>query len=129
MIGRAADLVFSASEKLGRAAVGVLARMEPMAALAQDEERLAAFVRREIGGTSHVGGTCRMGRPDDPYSVVDSVGRLIGMKGLRIVDGSVMPIVPGGNTHMPVAMLANKMADEVLHGCTSTDALRHGRSA
>ncbi len=44
-------------------------------------------------------------------SVVDSELKVIGVEGLRIVDCSVMPTVPGGNTNLPVIMLAEKAAD------------------
>ncbi len=44
-------------------------------------------------------------------SVVDEDCRVIGVEGLRVVDASVMPTVPGGNTAIPVTMVAEKAAD------------------
>ena len=44
-------------------------------------------------------------------SVVDPELRVIGVKGLRVVDASVMPTVPGGNTNLPVIMVGEKAAD------------------
>ncbi|MCS6997673.1 MAG: GMC oxidoreductase, partial [Casimicrobiaceae bacterium] len=55
-------------------------------------------------------GTARMGRLDDPDAVVDPRLRLIGVTGLRIVDASVVPKIPSGNTASPVLMIAEKAA-------------------
>ena len=43
--------------------------------------------------------------------MVDEECRVIGVDGLRVVDASVMPTVPGGNTNLPVIMVAEKAAD------------------
>jgi choline dehydrogenase len=50
-----------------------------------------------------------MGR--GPESVVDPELRVRGIEALRVVDASVMPTVPGGNTNIPVIMVAEKAAD------------------
>ena len=62
---------------------------------------LANYVRQNVAGTFHVCGTCRMGSADDPGAVVDNAGRLRGIEGLRVVDASIMPAVPRGNTNIP----------------------------
>jgi choline dehydrogenase len=51
-----------------------------------------------------------MGRPDDPMAVVDDRLRVIGLRGLRIADASVMPTIPSGNTNAPTMMIAGKAA-------------------
>jgi choline dehydrogenase len=52
-----------------------------------------------------------MGRDDDEAAVVDSECRVRGVEGLRVVDASVMPSVPRGNTNAPVIALAERAAD------------------
>ncbi|CAL1262831.1 unnamed protein product [Larinioides sclopetarius] len=60
---------------------------------------------------SHQVGTAKMGDPEDPTTVVDPQLRVKGIQGLRVVDASVMPIVPSGNTNIPTIMVAEKASD------------------
>ena len=76
-----------------------------------DDEALEAFVRKAAIGVWHASCSCRMGRPDDPMSVVDTQGRVKGMQGLRVVDASIFPVVPCANTNLPTLMAAEKIAD------------------
>jgi 5-(hydroxymethyl)furfural/furfural oxidase len=76
--------------------------------LVADDERLAEHIRRNVAGTFHVSGTCRMG--DDRDAVVDPAGRVRGIEGLRVADASVMPTVPRANTNIPTIMIAEKLA-------------------
>jgi 5-(hydroxymethyl)furfural/furfural oxidase len=76
-----------------------------------DEEALEAFVRKAAIGVWHASCTCRMGRADDPMSVVDTQGRVKGVQGLRVVDASIFPVVPCANTNFPTLMTAEKIAE------------------
>ena len=71
----------------------------------------------DIGTTIfHPVGTAAMGREADPMSVVDSHLRVHGVKGLRVVDASVMPTITSGNTNSPTLMIAEKAARWILAG-------------
>ncbi len=72
---------------------------------------LEDYVRRTGVITQHPVGTCRMGL--DAEAVVDAQLRVHGIQGLRVIDASVMPNVPGGNTNAPTIMVAEKGADLV----------------
>jgi 5-(hydroxymethyl)furfural/furfural oxidase len=85
-------------------------RRVDLAALVEDDDALAEHVRENVAGMFHPVGTCRMGRDDDPGAVVDAVGRVHGIGGLRVVDASIMPTLPRGNTNIPTIMLAEKIA-------------------
>jgi choline dehydrogenase-like flavoprotein len=88
-------------------------RRVDLAGLANDNAALADYVRNNVAGTFHVCGTCRMGRADDPDAVVDNSGRVRGISGLRVVDASIMPAIPRGNTNIPTVMLAEKVAADM----------------
>jgi len=76
-----------------------------------DREALLEFIRNTSETVYHPVGTCKMGR--DPLAVVDSRLRVRGLDALRVVDASVMPTIPGGNTHAPTIMIAEKAADMI----------------
>jgi choline dehydrogenase-like flavoprotein len=69
------------------------------------EDDIVDFVKRHTGTVFHPVGTCAMG------SVVDDELRVYGVEGLRVVDASVLPSVPRGNTNAAVIMVAEKAAD------------------
>jgi choline dehydrogenase-like flavoprotein len=69
------------------------------------EADILRFARRNTRTIFHPVGTCAMG------AVVDSELRVHGVERLRVVDASVMPTVPRGNTNAPVIMIAEKAAD------------------
>ncbi|ODN03201.1 Glucose dehydrogenase [FAD, quinone] [Orchesella cincta] len=62
----------------------------------------------------HYTGTCSMGPSNSPETVVDSELRVVGTKGLRVVDASIMPFVTTANTHAPTIMIAERAADFIL---------------
>jgi 5-(hydroxymethyl)furfural/furfural oxidase len=75
------------------------------------EPELDKKVRRHSFGMYHPVGTCRMGRPDDPASVLDARCSVLGTDGLSVADASAMPRIPRANTNVPVIMLAERVAE------------------
>jgi choline dehydrogenase len=91
----------------------VLQEELPGAQVADDHEILQ--YARNTGGTGyHFIGTCRMGPAHNPASVVDEQLRVHGLDNLRIVDASIMPSMPSGNTVASVFMVAEKASDMIL---------------
>ncbi|WP_334153067.1 GMC family oxidoreductase [Microbacterium sp.] len=70
------------------------------------------WVRRTAITYHHQVGTCRMGTDAD--AVVDPQLRVRGIRGLRVIDASVIPTVPSGNTNAPAAMIGERGARFVL---------------
>jgi 5-(hydroxymethyl)furfural/furfural oxidase len=85
-------------------------RRVDLAELVADDDALAEHIRENVAGTFHPVGTCRMGAADDRAAVTDSSGRVRGFDGLRVVDASLMPTAPRGNTNIPTIMLAEKIS-------------------
>ncbi|RDV04536.1 GMC family oxidoreductase [Undibacter mobilis] len=81
--------------------------------LLADDAALEEFVLKSTGGTWHPTGTCRMGATDDKKAVTDANGRVMGVTGLRVCDGSIMPSIPRANTNVPIIMMAERIADLV----------------
>ena len=80
----------------------------------QSDDDLDAFIRDHAESAYHPCGTCRIGRADDPMSVVDPECRVIGVEGLRVADSSIFPRVTNGNLNAPSIMTGEKAADHIL---------------
>ena len=76
-----------------------------------DTEELKADIRARADTQYHPVGTCKMG--SDPMAVVDDRLRVHGLRGLRVIDASIMPNVNSGNTNAPTIMIAEKGADMI----------------
>ena len=81
---------------------------------AKDDQALRAHLAKFGETLYHPVGTCKMG--SDGNAVVDSELRVRGVEGLRVVDASIMPIIPGGNTNAPTIMIAERAADLIKQG-------------
>src|SRR5262249_7699646 len=88
----------------------------PGSEIKNDESSLRSFIEEYAQTLYHPVGTCKMGPAGDKLAVVDSELRVHGVEGLRVVDASIMPIVPGGNTNAPTIMVAEKAADLIESG-------------
>jgi len=82
------------------------ARLELYPGRALNGARLEALIRRDVSTYHHASGTCRMGEDGD--AGVDDAGRVHGVKGLSVVDASVMPSIPSANIHLTVLMMAER---------------------
>jgi choline dehydrogenase len=87
------------------------ARFDPERACVSEADWVS-FVRDTVTYGAHPVGTCRMGVDDG--AVVGPDLRVHGVAGLRVIDASVMPTAPSGNTNAPTMMIAEKGADLVL---------------
>ncbi|MDT0633928.1 choline dehydrogenase [Spectribacter hydrogenoxidans] len=85
---------------------------KPGAAVQSDND-IREFIRAEAETIYHPVGTCRMG-PDPAEAVVDDRLRVHGMRGLRVVDASIMPTLVGSNTNAPTTAIAEKAAVMIL---------------
>jgi choline dehydrogenase len=77
----------------------------------QSDDDLDAYIRKTAEVCHHPVGTCGMGV--NGAAVVDPQLRVRGLDGLRVVDASVMPMVPSGNTNAPTIMIAEKASDMI----------------
>lgn len=75
-----------------------------------DQDVGEAFVREAATGVWHATSSNRMGAADDRRAVVDEAGRVYGVEGLRVIDASIMPIIPCANTNFPTMMVAERIA-------------------
>jgi choline dehydrogenase len=91
----------------------VVEEILPRNDVASDDEWLD-FARTYGSSGFHFVGSCRMGPATDRMAVVDDQLRVRGIEALRVVDASVMPTMPSGNTNAPTMMIAEKAADMIL---------------
>lgn len=75
----------------------------------ETDAALHAYIRAQARTVYHPVGTCAMGT--GPEAVVDAALRVRGLRGLRVVDASIMPRIVSGNTNAPAIMIAEKAAD------------------
>jgi len=94
-----------------RALIG-RSKIDPKALLG-DPATLRQLALQRATPPHHVSCTCRMGPAGDTGAVVDSACRVVGIENLRVIDASIMPTLVRANTHIPVLMIAEKMADRI----------------
>lgn len=84
----------------------------------QSDDEILDFCRRYGATIFHPSGTCKMGPDSDDMAVTDPRLKVRGIRGLRVVDCSVMPTLVSGNTNWPVVMMAEKAVDMILADAT-----------
>jgi choline dehydrogenase len=80
---------------------------------------IAAYLRRTVRTDWHPVGTCRMGRSDDPLSVLDPALQVLGVERLRVIDASAMPNIVSANTNAPTMALADRAISLLLSGAAA----------
>jgi len=105
--------------KLGRAiarspvfAPFIAAELTPGDAVTGDDT-LAQVISANLAVYGHPTSTVPMGGPGDPWAVVDSVGAVKGVSGLRVADASIIPEIPSATTNVTVIMLAERIYQRV----------------
>ena len=85
----------------------------PGASIADEaDEQILNWARDTATTIYHPTGTCKMGQ--DEMAVVDEKLKVHGIRGLRVADASIMPIITSGNTNAPAIMIGEKVADMIL---------------
>ena len=80
----------------------------------QSDADILAFIRKAVAPIWNAAGTCKMGKASDEMAVVDNQMRVFGTQNLRVVDASVMPLLPPGHPQATVYALAEKLADIII---------------
>ncbi len=86
-------------------------RIEPEDKDLTSDDALDRWLLREATTYSHISCTCRMGPSEDYLAVVNQYGEVHGLKGLRIVDASIMPNLVRAPINPAVIMVAERVAD------------------
>jgi len=76
-------------------------------------ERLKEFIQNEAWG-HHASCSCKIGTDDDPMAVLDSRFRVRQTEGLRVVDASVFPKIPGYFIVSAIYMISEKASDVII---------------
>jgi choline dehydrogenase len=90
------------------------------------DDQLAEVIAANIASYGHPTATAPMGGPEDPWAVVDSGGAVKGIDGLRVVDASIIPVVPSVAINPTTIMLAERIA-KLIYGSeaiTSTSRMK-----
>jgi len=73
------------------------------------------WARQHTTTVWHPTGTCRMGKIDDKTAIVDPTLKVKGVKGLRVIDNSIQPMITNANTNSPAILIGQKGADMILN--------------
>jgi choline dehydrogenase len=102
------------ARKIGRnPALARFVELEIMPGDAIGDDQLADVIASNLASYGHPTATAPMGGPEDPWAVVDSHGAVKGVDGLRVVDASIMPVVPSVALNPTTIMLAERIAKAI----------------
>jgi choline dehydrogenase len=102
------------ARKLGRnPGLAQFVELEIMPGDAVGDGQLADVIASNLASYGHPAATAPMGGSQDPWAVVDSQGAVRGIDGLRVVDASIMPVVPSVALNPTTIMIAERIAKAV----------------
>jgi choline dehydrogenase-like flavoprotein len=102
------------ARKIGRTpALARFLELEMIPGDAVGDDQLADAVTSNLASYGHPTATAPMGGPQDPWAVVDSRGAVRGTQGLRVVDASIIPVVPSVAINPTTIMIAERIAKAV----------------
>ncbi|KAK5952484.1 hypothetical protein OHC33_006527 [Knufia fluminis] len=87
------------------------------------DEDMKQYIRDEAWG-HHASCSCPIGADDDLMAVLDSKFQVRGTEGLRVVDASVFPVIPGYFVALPIYMIAEKAAEVISQDAVAADAAK-----
>ncbi len=105
------------ARRIGRnPALAQFLELEILPGDAVGDDQLADAIASNLASYGHPVATVPMGGPHDPWAVVDSRGAVNGIEGLRVVDASIMPVVPSVAINPTTIMIAERIAKAVYTG-------------
>lgn len=105
------------ARKIGRhPALAQFLELEILPGDAVGDDQLAEVIASNLASYGHPVATAPMGGAEDPWAVVDSRGAVKGIDGLRVVDASIMPVVPSVALNPTTMMIAERIAKTVYAG-------------
>lgn len=88
----------------------ITAELSPGPKIPDTGAKMKASVMEGVDTYHHPVGTCKMGLSTDKEAVVNWEGQVYGVKGLSVIDASIMPTIPAANTNLPTIMVAERCA-------------------
>ena len=86
----------------------------PTAEVVDSDPLLDDWIRRDVTTGHHISCTNKMGVESDPLAVVDQLGAVRGVTGLRVIDASIMPTCVRANINATVIAMAERMAELIV---------------
>ena len=91
-------------------------RIDPLDKDLESDKAMDNWLLRNVCTAHHISGTCKMGPKSDSMAVVDQYGKVYGIDGLRVADGSIMPDCIRANTNVTVMAIGERIAEFIRNG-------------